>query len=751
MTGRRLILEWALVACLSTLAVGLLAAGRVTVRADNLVYDLLSKTAGRPPQGDIVVVAIDNRSIRTLGRWPWPRVRHAALLQRLAAARPKAIAYDVLFVDPDPEPANDARLAAAVRAAGPVILPVTFDVPGDNGAPFGLIPPVAPLRSAAAALAQVNLEFDRDGVVRRVMQAEGDGAHLWPHMMEAAYRLATGHDSAPYLRGDKAEAGARPDGLRRSRPMLIPFAGPPGHFRTVSLVDVLRGETPMAFLQGKIVLVGATADGLGDRYSTPLSGGAEVMPGVEVQANILDALLSGRAIRPLATPWVTALTLAPLWVLLLGFLRLRPRANMVLGLGLMAGVLVLSAGLLIMAQVWAPPAAALAGLILVYPLWSWRRLEATSAYMLQELHRFAQEPDLAPAAPAQPIGGDVIAREVNLMQAAVGRMRQLRRLVTDTLQGLPDATLVAGLDERVTLANRAGHALFGRLLGVDPEGRRLPELLAAFEPGDEGDALNALGAAYQMRRTVLHDAQDRAIGWIVRFTDVSALKAAGRQREQVLQLLTHDMRSPQVSILALLDSPGADRPSPALARRIEGYARRTLALADDFVNLARAQSATLDLGPVSLADLLVEAVDDLWPQSSAKGITVAADIGEDEFLVLADRSLIARVLINLIGNAVKYTPDGGQVDCALTRDAEAGEVVCTIRDTGPGLSAAQLGRLFEPFHRGGVARGPDGAGLGLAFVQAVVERHGGVIVCASQEGQGATFTLRLAALKTGED
>jgi len=743
-SSRRLILEWVLVAVLSSLAVGLLAAGSLPVRIDNLVYDLLSPFSAHAPRDDVVIVAIDNRSIQELGRWPWPRERHTALLRQLAKARPRAIAYDVLFVDPDADPAQDLALADAVKAAGPVVLPVTFDIPGDNGAPFRLTPPVPPLAAAAAALGQANLQFDPDGVVRRAMLAESDGAQTWPHLMETAYRAAEGHDSPTYLRAPQG-AATLGKGLLRSRPMLIPFAGPPGRFRTIAFSDVLRGETPQVFLKDKIVLVGATADGLGDRYSTPLPGGQEAMAGVEVQANVLDALLTGRAIRPLGRAWVVAFSLTPLWMMLAGFLALRPAANMVLGAGLTVAVLGLSAGLLLIDRIWLPPAAAVLGVALVYPFWSWRRLEASSAYMLEELRRFAQEPEILPAIAAthvQALGGDVTTREVSLMRGAVGRMRELRRFVDDTLQGLPDAVLVAGLDGRVSLANRAALALFAALTDAPPEGRRLDDLLALFAAaGDASDEIQARGVDYQLRREALFATDGRAIGWIVRFTDISALRAAGRQREQVLQLLTHDMRSPQVSILALLDGPDEDRPASNLARRIEGYARRTLALADDFVHLARAESMTLNLETLNLPDLLLDAVDDLWPQSSAKGVAVAAEVGEAEHLIRADRSLVTRALINLIGNAVKYTDPGGRVDCRLALEDDA--VVCAIADTGRGLAPDQLARLFEQFHRGRTTRN-DGAGLGLAFVLTVVQRHGGRIACDSREGQGATFTLRFA-------
>lgn len=731
-------------ALVSTLAVVVLALTGLATRADNVFYDLMSQGGAHAPRDDIVIVAIDNRSIRELGRWPWARSRHVEALNRLAAAKPKAIAYDVLFVDPDPTPGADQALAAAVGGTGKVLLPLTFDIPGDNGAPFRLTPPIEPIRSASAGLGQVNLEFDPDGVVRRAMLAEDDGAVVWPHLMEAAYRLATGHDSAIWAKGG-ARTPDKAKGLWRSRPMLTPYAGPPGTFRTIAFSDLVRGATPPEFLAGKIVLVGATADGLGDRYSTPLSGGQEVMPGVEVQANILDALLSGRAIRPLGPAATAALSVLPLWLLLLGFLALRPRDNMVLGAGLVVLVLAASAAALAFGRVWVPPASAVLGLMVVYPLWSWRRLEATSAYMVEELRRFAEEPELLPTAGPGPLQGDVVAREVELMHGAIGRMRDLRRFVDDTLQGLPDATLVVDLQGQVVLANRAAQGLFEA-----PEGRRLDDLLALFEPGEGPDEVVARGAAYQLRRESLSSTRGERVGEIVRFTDITVLRTAARQRQQVLELLSHDMRSPQASILTLLESLTEDSPPPGMAKRIAAYARRTLALADDFVHLARAESVALDFDLFNLPDLMVEAADVVWPQASAKGVKLIAESGEAEVLVLADRTMMARALINLIGNAVKYTDAGGQVECRVWQEGD--EAVCTVTDTGRGMPPAQLARLFERFHRGAAAKSSDGVGLGLAFVQTVVERHGAKLACRSVEGEGTTFTLRMpvASSASGE-
>lgn len=748
---RRVIAEWALVALAVSALVTILALSRATERADNVIFDTVSEWGVRAPHDDIVIVAIDNRSVAELGRWPWPRAQHQALLEALARYAPRAVAYDVLLVEPEATPGADEALGRALAAGPPVYLPLTFDVPGPDGAPFEVLAPIPPLAARVAGLGQVNVAFDSDGVIRRTFMIERDGSHAWPHLM-SFMQAAAGRRPPPA--GAGAAPGPARDLLAREEPLLISFAGPPGHFRTVSFVDVVNGATPAAFLKDKLVLVGATADGLGDRYATPLSNHTEIMSGIELQANLLDTLLTGRAISPAGPGPLLLFSLTPLALALAGFLLFRPRANLLLGAALVVATVGASALLLLHARMWAPPTAALAGLLLVYPLWSWRRLEATSAYMLQELRAFSQEPDLLSAL-AQRRGGpptDVIDRQVALMHAAIDRARDLRHQVLDALQGLPDATLVTALDGQVLIANREAEALFGGA-GLDPANRPVADLIAALAP--EADALEIAaeaadvelaipdGRCFAIRRTTLGEAGGAVVGWIVRFTDITALKDAGRQREHILELLTHDMRSPQVSILTLLGSSEAQAVAAPLSDRIAGYARRTLSLADNFVNLARAEADTYTLEVLDLGDALLDAVDDLWPQSSARQITVIAAEADGEVLVEADRSLLTRALINLVDNAIKYSPDGGRVDCTVR--IEADQAICTITDQGEGMTPAQVANLFKRFQRVRPKGGEriDGVGLGLSFVHAVVQRHSGSIDCVSTPGQGAAFAVRL--------
>lgn len=730
----RLMREWLAVAAVASLIVAAAAVTGAFVRADNLIYDGLMAMRPLRPDPRVVIVAIDDRSLAEIGRWPWDRATHARLLERLAAARPRAVIYDVLFQEPTDQ---DAELAAAI-AKVPTVLPVLTQAPGPDGAPFAVIPPAPVLAGAAAGLGQVNVRYDADGLLRRVHLRDGGPGHWIDHLALKGFRILAPHAPQP------------PDAL------LTPFAGPPGAFPTIAFASVIKGEVPDQAFRDRIVLVGATAAGLGDRFPTPVSGHNADLSGVEFQANIVSALLQGREIRP-APVWLDALfSLAALWTLLIAVLRLSPRAAMAAGAGIGLAVLAVSAGLLLGPGLWVPPVPALAGLVLVYPLWGWRRLAAASAFLGLEIDRLAADPAMGPASADPAPAADLVGRQAWLLERAIDRMSALRRFAADALIALPDATLVLDAHDRVEMANAAARQLFAVPDAVPLEGRAWPDLadllpLAEPEPIPQALAVDgrqirlADGRTLQVGVATRQAAPDQVAGRILRFADVSALEAARRQREQALQLLTHDMRSPQSSILALLDNPRQAGGPEALSARIAGYARRTLALADGFVQLARAESSALRTAEFDLADVLIQAVDDLWPQWRAKGLNVETKAPES-VIVLGDAALTARAVGNLLGNAVKFSPAGGRVTCTLARGrgARAGFWVLKIADEGPGLSAQDMAGLFEPFKRFGDGKA-DGAGLGLSFVRVVAQRQGGFVDCDSAPGRGAIFAFGIKA------
>ncbi|MDO8801529.1 CHASE2 domain-containing protein [Phenylobacterium sp.] len=714
--GRRLLLEWLLVVVLATAAAAGASWSGLLARADGAVYDAFTTLSGRPADPGIIIVAIDDRSLAELGRWPWPRARHTALLNRLAPIAPQAVIYDVLFTEPD---VADPDLARAMTAAGKVFLPVLVE-PGMNGADLNQVPPAGPLARAAAGLGQVIIRPDPDGVTRR---RERCPAPVARPLAEVVLGLAT---PLP-----QASCAAE----------LIPFAGPPGAYRTVSFGSVLRGEVPAEFFTGKRVLVGATALGMTDHFQTPMGGGGG-MSGVELQANILDALDGGVTRGEAGGLPRLAIAVLPLWILMAGFLTLRPAQNLALAIGLGAATLAVSIMLFGLAHLWLSPVTTLAILLLVFPLWGWRRLAMASDYLKAEFERLGGRLE-SPVANG-PVA-DVVAGQARALSGAISRMDALRRFADDILASLPDATLVTDAEGVVIQANAAGDAL----LGPGLVGETLVNLLRRLEPVglEDGPPTGTHPLALRDGRTLLMMTAPRRaegggqVGEVISLADATELMATARQREQALQLLTHDMRSPQTSILALLQqSPGLE---PTVVGRIAANARRTLALADGFVQFARAEASILARDPVDLCDVISEMADELWPQAQQKKVEFLQEGCEEPCLVLGDHSLLARAFANLFQNAVKYSPVGAQIVVALVR--QEGRVRVSVTDQGPGLTAEELESVFEPFKRFArpQAGGDPGAGLGLAFVRSVVIRHGGQVGCERAPGGGARFVVEL--------
>ncbi len=758
----RMLYEWWAVLLSATIAVIAIAALFPPVRADNLVYDMVLRANPPPASQRILIVAIDNRSLARIGRWPWPRDVHARLVDQLTAAGAAAVGYDVLFPEPSTA-AADAELARAIRDNGRVVLPYIIDIPGPDGAPAQRVWPAGPLAGAARGLGHVVTRPDRDGVVRAIDGLADETGQPSLHLAEAVAALARG----------QARRLDRPlppplSGVTAVRRDLVPFAGPSGTYPQLSFIDVLDGNLPSDLVAGRIVLVGATGSGMGDRFSTPMSGTRETMAGVELHANYLDSLLDERMIRPVPG-WVwVVFSMLPMWLLMMSLRFLGPRVNLWLGVALGLLVLAITFVSLALFRVWLPPALALIAVGLIYPLWGWRRLDLASRYMVAELRELRAEKTVLPRHRAE-LAGDPVERQIILMHEAIRDVRDLREFVGQSLDSLPDAALVTDLDGRVLIANDAADALFlrrvaGPLIGrpldevfasLDPDPRlpdpRAVELLAALKGGTLPEEAGyetrlADGTSLEIRLAFFTDAQRRPLGWIARFADITQLRASERQREDALRLLTHDMRAPQASILAVLQSEGHKVP-PELARRLERYAHQTLGLADDFVHLARAESGRFVVETFNLADALLDAVDDLWPLADAKKIRIVSDVPDEEALVTGDRALLTRAVANILGNAIKYSDEKTRIEARLRLSDT--QVRVEVADQGRGIAAEDLPKLFEPFRRLAPPEGAPatasapGAGLGLAFVKAVVERHRGRVLVESEEGTGSVFAIEL--------
>ena len=766
--------EWLLMTAAVLALVWLLLQTSLLVRTDRLLQDALVRMMPRDVSNSpVVLVGIDDKSIATLGRWPWPRTLHAGLIDRIAAGQPAVIGLDLLLPEPDTrQPDNDRHLAEAMARSGMVVLPMMMQNQG------GLAVPVEPwplFAREAAAVGHVHLPVDDDGVARHVYLREGQVGRQWNHFGVDLLQLGGFWSRDQALPGTPTIEPTTIDPVsrqtlswQRSHPVNVAFAGSPGTFARYAYVDVLDGSVPPETFRGKLVLVGATATGIGDLYATPVTDAQRLMPGVEITANLVDALLL--QLSPVRAPqWVNTLfNTLPVLLALSALAFTPPLAGLLLCAGLMALMALVTVASALWLQVQLGPVAGALGLALSYVLWSWRRMDAATRYLVAEYRHFRNS-GLSVPLPSRrrPARGDFLDRRIEALTSVTHQLRDLHRVVSDSLNGLPDATLVCDTDQRVALANAAAARHFNAHRAEDLGGRALDSLtddLASREglPLQLADHLR--GAPLDNGSLEGHDRRGRDLlvkwapsfsaggvhtGWILSLVDVTRMRAEQRQRDDAMHFLSHDMRSPQSAILTLLDLVRQDPEAMSPAQfqdRIERHARKALALSDDFINLVRAQSRDYELEAYNLNDLLSEAMDDAWEPAQAKRIALELVGPHDLKESLVDRELFSRALANLVGNAIKYSPEGSRVRCGVQAQGTFWEV--WIQDEGPGISREAQVHLFRPFYRVQQGIRTEGTGLGLPFVKTVAVRHGGQVTLSSDTGLGCRFALLLPRADT---
>ena len=223
-----------------------------------------------------------------------------------------------------------------------------------------------------------------------------------------------------------------------------------------------------------------------------------------------------------------------------------------------------------------------------------------------------------------------------------------------------------------------------------------------------------------------------------------------RIKSRFVSMASHEFRTPLAAILAAADALGRymDRMTPderrARVAKIEKQVKHMTRLLEDVLTLGKAESGTLVFTPgrVDLAALCRELIAEAQPAAEATHRLVLTTAGTlDE--VVVDPRLVRQILDNLLSNAVKYSPGGGTVECAITRNHKT--ISLRVSDQGIGIPLDDQRHLFEAFHRGANVGKVPGTGLGLAIAKKAIELHGGTVAVQSAVGVGTTITVTLRA------
>jgi signal transduction histidine kinase len=294
--------------------------------------------------------------------------------------------------------------------------------------------------------------------------------------------------------------------------------------------------------------------------------------------------------------------------------------------------------------------------------------------------------------------------------------------------------------------NRAGHE-DDELKALRAERDRLDARIRALEAGKpplEADAriLGTLALIKEMTERQRQQAEQ-----------IAALKHADVLKEQFLGVISHELRTPLHVLLGYLSLLQNELAGPLSAKQHEALAtmRQTThvltRLVSDLLDMSQIQAGafSLDPQPLELMTLVAEVLEGIAPMATSKRLALHTALPAEPPAVLADHRRIAQVLLNLLTNAVKFTPEGGRVDLRM-RVAD-GALRCEVADTGPGIGAEDLPRLFQRFSPLDMksTRRAGGAGLGLSIAKGIIEAHGGQIGVESAPGAGSTFWFTLPA------
>ncbi|UZX15423.1 ATP-binding protein [Thermus sp. PS18] len=232
-----------------------------------------------------------------------------------------------------------------------------------------------------------------------------------------------------------------------------------------------------------------------------------------------------------------------------------------------------------------------------------------------------------------------------------------------------------------------------------------------------------------------------------------ALLKSQEETSRLLGLLLHEIKNPLMSVLGALELTLEVEGLPEEAKELLSIAEKSARRIQDLLNKAReylrlGQGVRLKSERVDLKALLLQVAEEMRPLARRKGIALRLILPKREAWVYGDREWLYQAVLNVVNNAIKYTPEGGRVAVRLLVGPE--QYGIAVSDTGPGIPKEEQERVFEPFYRASTRGEVEGTGLGLALVKRVLEAHGGEVRLRSRLGQGSTFLLLLPRPRPGQ-
>ncbi|MBD2021594.1 CHASE2 domain-containing protein [Leptolyngbya sp. FACHB-36] len=728
---------------------------------EHLAYNTLLHLRGQLPWDDrLVLIAIDDVSIRSIGRFPWARQQYVNLLGVLAESDPSVIVMDLVWSERSPD---DTALAQAMSQSSRVVLATAQD---SNGLP---LPPVPELANAAIASGHIINRQDDDGITRKVdLQIRNEPALALAAVQ--SHSLVQTPISLP----------------NPEQPLWINWAGRVQQLRQYSFADVVQRKISADAFRDKIVLVGVTAVGI-DAMPTPFNQ-APPASGVYLHAAVIHTLLQQNALKPLGDGWLIFILLAGGPGLNLILVRWRENVQLLIWLSVCLSWIVLS-WLLLKLNYWSPvalPIALFTSTAVAVAVGERLRLNVLLQQQVRQLWQRhysdvvlrGSKPDRAsiersgllsssPQSVTQLAAlADQFGRSQST-QAAIARSLSIGLLAADWSGVVWFCNPVAADWLHVSVNNNLTDRLVPNWLSEDQWQADLQALrqLAQVAPRE----LHRDDRWFELKLELLTDRSNQLKlsaptspdGFLLLLEDITLrkqveetlaqqvqeLQRLSQLKDDFLSTVSHELRAPLTNIklaIELLKLADSDKETQYYISVLENECNREANLINDLLDLQRLEAKAQTFTPtlIDLRAWLPTIVAPFYERAAMQQQTLHLDLPPETSCLTSDQLSLERILTELINNACKYTPPDGSISVSV--DCRATDLDIAVQNTGCEIPERELNRIFEKFYRIPKAdpwkRG--GTGLGLALVKRLVEYLGGTIRVQSGSGQ-ITFVVQL--------
>lgn len=694
---------------------------------------------------NIVIVEIDNKSIKMLGRWPWNRTFITEGINKLVSLNPSVIGIYITFTEPQ-EKKVDIELHKALKSFPNIVLAAKLKDYNSNNILLKL-----PEESIFSDITHGHtaLKYSDKGKVisipaRKVFYAFAlevikhyFSSFKYPDSIQINNKLA------------QLLANNNDDNFSKYDFILIDYKKTPDMFKHISFIDLLKNRVAKSDIENKIVLIGVTDKLNSPFFATPFTGKkVQSSTGVQLQAQIIDSFINFRNLQkcPEIIIYLFSILLAIIF-----YLITKNKRILIKGIILSIAVIVLALLSYILFTdyaIWFPPALPL---ILIITLFGFS-LYYTTSRVDDKLITVFKKINQAKNLPVFDLPDDITGR-VDSLSTLLEIINSDRQTIKSIIDGVKNGLIVFDLNGKITWANTRILDIFSDQMVLN---QYLYELLTDINFEVLLEEIKRFNifitdiAIQQLEfKCVITPISIEPVHYVAVFNDITDLKKIDRLKSDMIRMVSHELKNPLLAINICAENIVDIQEKNFVIENAQNIIQASSVLMNiitNFLNLSRLENNMIEFNkePADLIEIINECISLQLPIAKEKGIDIIFE-NENIAEVLIDKTQITIVINNLLSNALKYSINSNKVIVKTYTEEEF--IKTSIIDFGIGIPQEDLDKIFETFFRSinNKKNNIEGSGLGLSIIKRILLLHNGDISVTSKVNEGSIFTFKLPA------